>query len=39
LPNDHDIGGRQIAVKNAAFVRGVQCVGNLARQAAPLRLE
>ena len=32
LPNDHDIGGLQIAVKNAAFVRGVQCVGNLARQ-------
>src|SRR5690349_12242573 len=25
-------GGLQIAVKNAAFVRGVQCVRNLARQ-------
>ena len=32
LPNDHDIGRLQIAVKNAAFMRGVQCVGNLARQ-------
>jgi len=32
LPNDDDIGGLQIAVKNAAFVRSVQCVGNLARQ-------
>jgi hypothetical protein len=32
LPNDHDIGGLQIAVKNAAFVRRVQGVGNLARQ-------
>ena len=32
LPNDHDIGRLQIAVKNAAFVRRVQCVGNLARQ-------
>jgi hypothetical protein len=32
LPKDHDIGRLQIAVKNAAFVRRVQCVGNLARQ-------
>jgi hypothetical protein len=32
LPNDHDIGRLQIAVKDAAFVRGVQRVGNLARQ-------
>ena len=32
LPNDHDIGRLQIAVKNAAFVRRVQGVGNLARQ-------
>jgi hypothetical protein len=32
LPNDHDIGGLQIAVKNAQFVRRVQGVGNLARQ-------
>jgi hypothetical protein len=30
--NDHDIGGLQIAVKNAAFVRRVQRVGDLARQ-------
>ena len=32
LPNDHDIGRFQIAVKNAAFVRRVQSVGDLARQ-------
>ena len=32
LPNDHDIGRLQIAVKNAAFVRRLQRVGNLARQ-------
>ena len=32
LPNDHDVGGLQIAVQNAAFVRGVQCVGDLAPQ-------
>jgi hypothetical protein len=32
LPKDHDIGRLQIAVKNAAFVRSLQCVGNLARQ-------
>ena len=32
LPKDHDIGRLQIAVKNAAFVRSLQCVRNLARQ-------
>jgi hypothetical protein len=32
LPNDNDICRLQIAVKNAAFVRRVQCVGDLARQ-------
>jgi hypothetical protein len=32
LPNDHDIGRLQIAVKNAACVRRVQRVGNLAGQ-------
>ncbi len=32
LPNDHDIGRLQIAVKNAGFVRCVQSVSNLDRQ-------
>jgi len=32
LAKDHDIGRLQIAVKNAAFVRRLQCGGNLARQ-------
>ena len=32
LPKDDDIRRLQIAVENAAFVRGLQSVGNLARQ-------
>ena len=32
LPKDHDISWLQIAVKNAAFVRSLQCVGNLDRE-------
>ena len=32
LPDDHAIGGFQMAVQDAAFMRRVQGVGNLARQ-------